>query len=141
MLEWLKDVFRPIRRQDPYFGTLRYLRDTHTWEGWIDFPPVGHRVEVLLSGTIEGPGDQQRSHLRELETRYSSLAPRLEALMFEQLSQSDPAGNASFRLSAIDLPEDPQAAAWELCFETDPPSWFFVVGMRGFDPEGVTVEC
>lgn len=141
MLDWLKDLIQPLRREDRYFGTLRFLRDTRVWEGWIEFHPVGHRVEVLLSGTQEGKNDQQREFLIELEQQYVALAPTVMKLLSERAAHSSPVNDASFKLVAIDLPDEPQTSPWEMCFETEPPSDFFVVQMSGFTPQDVTVEC
>jgi hypothetical protein len=42
MLEWWKDLVRPIRRTDSKFGELRYLRDARFWEAMPASHQPGH---------------------------------------------------------------------------------------------------
>jgi hypothetical protein len=44
MFAWLKDLVHPIRKRDPRFGDMRYLRDAKFWEGTIAFQPTGRVV-------------------------------------------------------------------------------------------------
>jgi hypothetical protein len=84
----------------------------------------------------------QREFIKELEKVYPSLAPILEQRLRERAALDPEFSNPlSFKLVAIDLPEDPQQSKWELSFETEPPSWFFVVEMEQFSPAQVTIEC
>ena len=140
MLNWLRDLLQPIRVTDPVLGPLRYLRDTRTWEGWIDFRPVGHPVEVLLSGGPTGPEQAQKSLLQELAEKYVVLLPSVLGMLNDSAATHGMQGRLSFKLVAIDLPEL-AGAAWELCFETEPPSAFYVVQMNGFSPVSASVEC
>jgi hypothetical protein len=59
MLEWWKDLVRPIRTTDPQFGKLRYLRDARFWEGRATFSPIAAEIEVLIPGEPSGPADKQ----------------------------------------------------------------------------------
>ena len=141
MLNWLKDLFQPILVTDPVLGPVRYLRDTRTWEGWIDFSPVGYRVEVLLGGGPSQVPEPHRSFLQDLARRYSSIEPQLVAMLTECAAAEGSHVPLHFQLVAIDLPEASEHLTWELCFETNPPSSFFVVAMDQFSPVGVSVEC
>ena len=144
MLQWLKDVIRPIRRQDQRFGPMRYLRDTRTWEGWTEFSPVKGNVEVLLSGGPEGPTENQRQFIELLESRYPALVSEVRAHPMEAAAaQPNINGDAvRFTLVAVDLPaEVTDDMSWELCYETEPKSWCFAVQMRGWMPRSVSVEC
>jgi hypothetical protein len=75
MLEWWKDLVRPIRRTDPQFGKLRYLRDARFWEGRAAFSPIASEVEVLIPGEPSGPADDQRAFFNDIRKRYDSLWP------------------------------------------------------------------
>jgi hypothetical protein len=144
MIEWLKDIFSPIHAQDPDFGRMRYLRDSNTWEGHMQFSPIGGLVEILLSGGPSGPSQQQRTFLRAVETRYSELWPIVKAHLLEAAAPIPEvsATAQAFTLVAVDLPAEVDGnVSWELCYETEPKSWFFAVEMRGWAPMNVSAEC
>ena len=143
MLNWIKDLVRPIRLADPVLGTLRYLRDTRTWEGWIEFAPTGTQVEILLTGPLSGPSAEQRAFLSQLETRYADLWPRVERELREAVPGDDQVPGR-FVLKGIDLPETLSAETeWELCYESEPAAELscFAVQLQGWRPVNVSVEC
>ena len=144
MIDWLKDLVRPIRRTDPQFGRMRYLRDTCTWEGWTSFAPTGGQVEVLLSGDRTGPSEQQRQFVRTLETRYASIFPAVRSSLIEAVGPEAGISGlpVEFTLVAIDLPAElTDATTWELCYETEPKARFLAVEMKAWQPTNVSVDC
>lgn len=143
MLGWLKDLVRPIHRADAQFGNMRYVRDGSVWEGWARFPPIEGQVEVLLSGSLAGPTSEQRAFFGQLEAGYSALWPVVERELRQALAADLAAPQeARFLLKGIDLRELlGSLPEWELLYETEPPSWFFAVQMKGWQPVDVSVEC
>jgi hypothetical protein len=73
MLDWFKDLLRPIRRDDPDFGKMRFLRQSSTWECEAHFGPTSSRLEVLVFGDPAGPDPRQREIWRELSRHFESL--------------------------------------------------------------------
>jgi hypothetical protein len=141
MLEWWKDLFRPIRLSDPRFGELRYLRDARFWEGRAPFQPADGQVEVLIQGSASGPTDAQRSFFDEIERRYSELWPAVQASLVSESRRAELVPSA-FRLVCVDIPQTPSPTAeWQLSYETRPPSWHFTVNMRGWQAQDVLAEC
>lgn len=132
MLEWWKDLIRPIRLVDSRFGNLRYLRDARFWEGRAAFAPTGTEVEVLISGHSSGPTEQQRIFFSELQERYNSLWAELHRTLAIE-AQRVHIDTRTLVLACIDVPQagsDGSDAEWALSYETQPPSWHFTVQMR-----------
>jgi hypothetical protein len=143
MIEWLKDMVRPIWLTDPQLGRMRYLRDTGTWEAWTEFPAVGRDVEVLLSGDVTGPTDDQRVFLQELKARYESIFTAVKSNLVEATSADAlNAAAVEFTLVVVDLPaEVTDEMSWELCYETEPKARFLAIRMKGWVPTNVSEEC
>jgi hypothetical protein len=143
MLEWWKDLVVPIRRTDPQFGRLRYLRDARFWEGHADFTPVATDVEVLIHGEPSGPTDQQRTFVDEVRQRYDSLWPNVHKVLETEARRLE-IDSREFVLVAVSVPATSGTSlqtGWELSYETKPSSWHFTVRMTGWLPVGVVAEC
>lgn len=141
MLEWWKDLVRPIRRIDPQFGSLRYLRDARFWEGRAAFSPIDADVEVLIAGEPSGPTGEQRAFFDELQTRYDALWPDVLRVMETEARRLEITSRA-FVLVCVDLPAPGDADGdWALSYETNPPSWHFTVQMKAWTPVEVLAEC
>lgn len=143
MLEWLKDLVRPIRITDPRFGQLRYLRAARFWEGRVAFPPIANDVEILIDGEPSGPMPQQRAFFDELQTRYESLWPELQAILATEARRLE-IDVQDFVLVCLTLPAPSGSGLeteWDLSYETNPRSWHFMVQMRGWLPAVVVAEC
>jgi len=143
MIDWLKDMIRPIRLTDPQLGRMRYLRQTRTWEGWTEFPAVGRGVDVLLSGDVTGPTADQRVFLQELKARYEGIFPAVRSNLVEATAAGAlSAAAVEFILVGLNLPaEVTDEMAWELCYETEPQTRFLAVQMKGWVPMDVSEEC
>ena len=140
MLNWLADRLQPIRRVDPQFGAMRYVRDGGFWEARVPFDPVASSVDLILSGDLSGPTDQQREFFRAIEQRYLSLVPEVERTLDSY--REDAPRDARFVLAGIDLPQVVDATTpWELLYNTDPKGWFYAVEVREWEPVGVSEEC
>ena len=141
MLEWWKDLFRPIRVSDARFGSLRFLRDARFWEGRAHFHPIDGEVEVLIHGSAAGPTDKQRAFFEEAERRYPELWPAVRAKLLVEAKQVE-LNVEEFALVCVDVPESPTSVTeWQLSYETRPPSWHFTVTMRDWQPHDVLAEC
>src|SRR5262245_49534305 len=124
MLQWLKDLVRPIRTRDPRFGDLLYLRDARFWEGKVTFAPVGRLVEVIVCGSETGPTAAQRSFIDELELRYDALWPMVHEKLLAERRKMNGASDVAFDLVCVNVPETPcSSAEWELSYETRPAAW------------------
>ena len=142
MLEWLKDLVRPIRLEDPGFGPVRHFRDAKFWEGKTPFPPLGREVEVLIHGPEAGPSDAQRVFYKEVQDRYAALWPELERMLKAEAMEIEESHRARFCLLSVNVPAAPgQAVEWELSYETEPPSWHYTVTLQGWKPRAVLAEC
>ena len=142
MFEFWKDLFRPIRKQDPRFGPLRYLRDARMWEGNQHFAPVDHEVEVIVFGEAGGPTAEQHDFFDALAERYEGLWPAIRGLLEAAAQDCGLASTPQFRFVCLSIAEQPgDAADWDLSYETDPPSRFlFNVLFKGWTPVKVVVD-
>lgn len=116
MFEGWKDLFRPIRVEDPEFGSMRFLRQTSTWECVAPFPPLDRTIEVLIDSPQTGPTPRQRAHWRKIIEDYSGLIdearPAVDARAIESGATDFP-----FELAAINFPGDAESAYdFELTF-------------------------
>ena len=140
MLEWWKDLVRPIRKTDSQFGELRYLRDARFWEGKARFTPIAPEVEVLIHGEPSGPTDQQRAFFEDIQKRYDAFWPGVRRALEEEGRRLE-IDNREFVLVCVDLPSLGLADSdWALSYETEPPSWHFTVLMIGWLPAEVVAE-
>ena len=142
MFEFWKDLFWPIRIQDPRFGPLRYLRDARMWEGTQRFAPVDHEVEVVIFGEAGGPTERQHAFFDELAERYDGLWPAVRDKLEAAARDFGLDGELRFRFDGLSIPEQPgDGADWELSYETEPPSrFYFNVLFEGWTPVMVVVD-
>lgn len=141
MLDWLKDVILPVRRHDPRFGAMRYLRAARFWEGKANFRATGERVEVLLCGNSSGPTSEQRIFFDELQETYESLWPLLREKLATEARKVGVAAS-EFELVCVTIPEQPgPEAEWEMSYQTRPLSWHFTIRLRGRIPGEIVAEC
>lgn len=142
MFEWWKDLVRPIRKTDPQFGKIRYLRDARFWEGHAAFSPIAAEVEVLIPGEPSGPADEQRAFFDDIQKRYDLLWPDVLKVLDTEALRVESDGR-EFVLVCVDLPAPSGGGdcEWALSYETKPPSWHFTVQMKGWMPAEVVAEC
>lgn len=105
MIEWWKDVFRPLRIEDGAFGQMRFLRQTSTWECQAYFRPINGPVDVLVEGDSTGPTASQRKTWQALPSHYARLADEARALIEKAVKEQQVDG-FEFQLAAISLPRD-----------------------------------
>ena len=101
MFEFWKDLFRPIRKRDPRFGSLRYLRDARMWEGNQHFAPVGHEVEVIVFGEAGGPTAGQHAFFDALAARYEGLWPAIRGLLQALRESMDPESDVAGAIGGV----------------------------------------
>jgi hypothetical protein len=144
MINWLKDLISPVRLTDPYFGSMRYLRDAQFWEAQRVFSPVGNTVEILAKSHLSGPTEKQRDFFVQLEARYESLWPGIRQRLMKEAQRSS-AQSRSFTLVTIDLPNSAcldvrPDCDWVLFYETLPAELNVSVHMRGWLLDHIVVE-
>jgi hypothetical protein len=62
LLSRIAERFKPVRRQDPIFGSMLYMGDKlGYWEGRTKFPPTNYQIEVFVDGSRED--SMERQHL------------------------------------------------------------------------------
>lgn len=137
MFEWWQDLLRPVRRSDPDFGRMRFLRQTRTWECVAGLAPVRGRVEVLVDADAGGPSEEQRQRWRELPARYEELA-RQARPMIASLAAEHGIEDFVHELACVSLPAASRSDAdLELTFGnvSGPPQ--FDVAVRSWKILGV----
>jgi hypothetical protein len=143
-IAWLRDVFRPLRRTDPEFGDMLYLRQVQWWEACIRFAPTGTELDVFVHADEAGPSESQRRFLRDLTDRYGSLMEELDERLRAVAATMDLPSDVRFEPGLIEVPPAPGGdARWEIVFATVPVSLpliqSIVVAMEGWTP--VDVYC
>jgi hypothetical protein len=134
-------LFSPIRKVDPFFGQLRYLRDAKFWEGKINFVPLQRRLEILIDGTAAGPSEEQAQLYKEIESRYNEIWPYVQDKLKSEARNIKLENIKSFELVCISITEDIQTPTFELSYEARPPSWNFTVMMENWQPTNALAEC
>jgi hypothetical protein len=141
MLDWIKELFSPIRKADPLLGELRYLRDAKFWEGKINFQPLQKEVEILIDGEPAGPSEQQKQFYKTIESRYDHLWPNVDDKLKSEADAVKLEKINSFELVCISIPQDPNANSFELSYEANPESWHFTVTIENWSVKGIVAEC
>jgi hypothetical protein len=143
MLEWWKDLVRPIQITDSQFGQLRYVRDARFWEGRVHFTPTRNEIEVLIDGSPSGPTEPQRAFFDEIQHRYDSLLTQVQPVLEKEARRLE-IDRRDFVLVGVSLPAasgETLKQHWELSYETTPSSWHFTVRMEAWSPAGVVADC
>lgn len=141
VFDWLRDLVVPVRRVDPRFGSIRYLRSGGFWEGKASFQPLGRPVEVLIWDDAQGPTEDQRRFFNDLEDRYDAVWPVFQQAIVAEAEKLG-AATEGLELACVDVPQTPGVEAeWAVSYETQPRSWHFTLQLRGWTPEGVIAEC
>jgi hypothetical protein len=144
-LDSLKKALRPLRIDDPFFGSLRYQR-AGFWEGKKRLEPLGAEIEVLIDAGDEGPSEAHREFYRQVEARYGEIEPRIEKTLFDELRRWDDGAPAAgirdeFPLESMDVPRaDASPLEWELVYPSKTTGHYFSVSMRDWEPVRVRVD-
>jgi hypothetical protein len=82
VFDWLRRAFVPVRRNDPRFGAILFMRapkGRSYWEGSGVF--AGAEVEYFVTAGEDGPTDAQRALADAIERRWGTLEPRLAEVL------------------------------------------------------------
>lgn len=148
MLNNLFKIFRPVRLEDPYFGSLLFFkarRGLSYWEGQREFEPLGKTVALFIDATDStGPSQAQQRHFRWVETEYRDLCEAIAIRFREDVWAArlmDRGFDDEFTLSSMSIPlcQD-TTESWELSFDAKRDTHLFSIGMVGREPTKVTVD-
>lgn len=151
MNEFLKRIaakFHPTFRQDPIFGSMRFMGEKlGYWEAKGLFPPTGASVEFFVDGTEDDSFEIQHEFMEFITTEWktiaSAIAPKLKEI-WETVNQKAMSQEIwkEFVLNSISVPESttPQAE-WNLSFlSRSNEGLSFWVEMKGREPETVSYD-
>jgi len=148
LLNNLFKIFRPVRLEDPYFGSLllfKARRGLSYWEGQREFEPLGKTVALFIDATDStGPSQAQQRHFRWVETEYGTLCETIAGRFKESgwaARLMDRGFDNEFTLSSMSIPLCRDAAeSWELSFDAKRDTHLFSVSMVGREPTNVMVD-
>lgn len=141
MLEWVKDLVRPLWYTDPVFGRLRFLRATGVWEGRLFFTPINADIELFLTDSPHGPGEDQHKWFEQLLQRFDELLGDVIPVLGRAAPASQTISDSDFRLVAVSLSSmTTEPPYWELTFERISTSGQYDVTMEGWVPTRVEPE-
>ena len=148
MLNNLFRMFKLVRLEDPFFGSLLFFKarkGLSYWEGQRQFEPLGKTVELLIDAlNSTGPSQAQQQHFRWVESEYRNLCEAI-AVRFKDDAWAgqlmDRGFENEFTLSSMSIPLCQDATeSWELSFDARRDSHLFSIAMVGREPTRVTVD-
>ena len=153
ILKSLLKIFRPLIIDDPFFGSLTYMKmpkgRISYWEATRFFAPTNREVELFIDTPApeQPPSDLQRQYFSDVETRFKEilaaaeivLRPKFEAWSRQSLVQPFA---SEFIMTSFSIPALPlEQADWEISFESQTDkNHLFTVSFKGLNASGVTID-
>lgn len=133
--------FKPVRRQDPVFGSMLYMGDKlGYWEGKTRFPPTDCEIEVFVDGSRQDSMERQHhffeSVCREWAQLRETIAPKLREIHSQANLKTLAAPWEEFAVTSISIPAaDLESGVWTngLNAKSDDAHSYFIE-MRGRVP-------
>jgi hypothetical protein len=146
-IDSIKKLIVPIKKQDPFFGLIRYQK-VGFWEGKKNFSPLHREYEITIDGDESRPTESQRQFYREIESRYETLQEAIIHDLLQQLQNwvEEIQINESevwehFTLDGFGIPDlDAGKKDWELVYEFKDDGHYFCIMMNGWDIEGIRID-
>jgi hypothetical protein len=142
--EWL----RPIRRDDPVFGSMRFMgQKLGYWEAKAYFAPMASTVELFVEANTDDCFEAQH-HFYEFLTREwseiaANIAPKLREI-WERVNQRQMGPDIwkEFTVDSISIPKSvPETANWTLSSSSKSNEGLsFWVELKGKVPESVSYD-
>jgi hypothetical protein len=144
---WSKRTFVPLKRVDPRFGPIRFMRMSGAhgpsyWEGSGTF--AGGEIEDLVDADEPGPTAAQRARRDELEKRWTSIEPALARFLLTN-GTSAQFGTSSrefarWSLGSIAFPgPDARGEHLEITYVECDGGELLVFEMDGFEPRALRI--
>ncbi|MBI3826709.1 MAG: CPBP family intramembrane metalloprotease [Candidatus Rokubacteria bacterium] len=137
---------RASQRDDPLFGSIRYMGDRLMyWEGKAPLVPGAAPVDVLIDGTFDDDMAVQHEFGRSLRERWPDLRETIEQ-EFEKVRlrhdlddvEHGP-GLGGFTVASVSVPRAAlDEADWDVSFHLPSAYRFLTVRMRGPQPIGMS---
>lgn len=138
----------PYIIEDAFFGTLRFMPTKRNvagyWEGKRIFTTTDSMVETFVDaeGWQTPPTTAQQDFFTEVEGKYASMVPALQAALDEYVHKYNitgiPTRMEEIKPSALDV-RLTDNMAWNFYFESEDEN-HYVFNMNGWNVEGVTVN-
>jgi hypothetical protein len=145
--EWLKRTFVPLKRVDPRFGPIRFMRMSGAhgpsyWEGSGTF--AGEEVEYFVDADEPGPTAAQRALCDELEKRWRTIEPALARFLLTNGTSAQFGTSsrelAQWSLGSIAFPgADARGEQLEVTYVECDGGELLVFEMDGFEPRALRI--
>jgi len=142
-LDRLFQRFRPVRRNDPIFGSMLYMGNKlKYWEGKARFLPSSSEIEVFVDGDMEFPFKRQYEFFERVCGEWQELCQVIAPALQEVFSRANSRPLAAavweeFNVRSISIPDSTlDAAKWTISLDakSDAAHSYFVE-MKGRVPE------
>jgi hypothetical protein len=147
LVEALLRKFGPKRRDDPVFGTMRYMGDRlKYWECETRFAPTSSLIEVFVDGSSDDNMEQQKAFFQELLREWPTVAENIGKVLLEEWNKRNPDSRAQsawelFNLTSLSVPTASiREAHWEISFSPFEPDLLWTVHLEGTVAREVTIE-
>ena len=154
---WNSLFGKPVKINDLFFGELLFMEVKSSpansyFEGWRDFKPLGEKIEVGVSGSLQGPTQAQKDFFKQIEDDYALLIQRITPLIEDAFHewQADFRVNnfaAEFKPVYLFVPDCEQnSLEWEIAFESMPElvsynyPYTLTIEMRDYEPQHISVS-
>jgi hypothetical protein len=132
----------PKRMDDPRFGRITFLDVGHAernyWEALSELSPVENPIEFLITADSSGPTQHQRDFVRWIESRWSTLEPRVAAFV---TARGVPRFPRDFALSLIEIPGLPATpVVWQITYEERESGELVEIELENEEPTRVESE-
>jgi hypothetical protein len=92
MLNLITDIFKPNKRVDPLFGTLKFRRafvifGAGYWDGKAIFEPLGKSINVHIAAEKGASFEKEREFYQQIERRYSEIIDETLNILYQTLLQ------------------------------------------------------
>jgi hypothetical protein len=148
---------KSVKITDSFFGELLFMEvrvdpANSYFEGWRHFKPIDEKIEVGVSGSLDGPTQVQKDFFRQIESDYKLLIQRVTPLIESAFHEWQPDFRVNnfeqeFKPVYLFIPDCLQnSIVWEIAFESVPGlvsynyPYILTVEMADYEPQHVSVS-
>ncbi len=134
-LKGLIRLFKPLRRQDPIFGSMLYMQGMDYWETKTFFLPIQREIEIFVDGGEDDDFTIQRKFMQELSAKWETVIRNAREAVTKSLQEEVQATaeidveqlQPSFSVPKANFTD----ADWQLTLANENESVFVEVKMKG----------
>ncbi len=134
-LKGLIRLFKPLRRQDPVFGSMLYMQGMDYWETRTYFLPIQREIEIFVDGGEDDDFTIQKQFMQDLSDNWNGVIANARDAVRKSLLD-EPFSSAQIDVEQLQpsfsVPKTSfNDSDWQLTLANENESIFVEIKMKG----------